>query len=134
MPIDALRRAARALLSLVLARAEFASAELTLAVQDALRWLLAALGACVLAMLGLVALSAVLVVALWERCGWYTLAVLALLYCAATAILVLRLLRALAQARPLLAETIAELARDGAAIRRGAAPPESTDDDHRTAP
>ncbi len=126
--MDALRRSAHALLALALTRAELASVELTLAAQGALRWLLGALAACVLAMLALMALSATLVAALWESCGWYPLAALALVYCALAAWFVLRLLRALAQARPLLAETFAELARDGLAVRNRPTATEAVDD------
>jgi uncharacterized membrane protein YqjE len=114
------RRAGQSLLALALARAEFASVELTLAAQSALRWLLVALATCVIAMLALIALSAVLVVALWERLGWYPLAGVALLYCIATALLVGWLLRSIANARPLLSQTFTELAKDGAAIHRSA--------------
>lgn len=127
------RNAAESLLALALARLEFASVELTLAAQSALRWLLVALATCVIAMLALIALSAVVVVALWDRFSWYPLAALALVYCAATALLVGGLLASLARARPLLSQTFAELARDGAAIRRSAvtehAAAEDTDDE-----
>lgn len=126
--MDALRRSAHALLALALTRAEFASVELTLAAQDALRWLLGALAACVLAMLGFIAASATLVAALWGSYGWYPLAALALLYCAACASLVLRLLRALAEARPLLAQTFAEIHRDAMAIRNRDAGAVAADD------
>ncbi len=116
------RRAGQSLLALALARAEFASVELTLAAQAALRWLLVALATCVIAMLALIVLSAVLVVALWDHFSWYPLAALALIYCGATALLVGWLLRSVAAARPLLSQTFAELAKDGAAIRRSAKP------------
>ena len=116
------RRAGQSLLALALARAEFASVELTLAAQSALRWLILALATCVVAMLALIALSAAVVVALWDHFSWYPLGVLALLYCGATALLVGWLLRSVATARPLLSQTFAELAKDGAAIRRGATP------------
>lgn len=122
------RRAGQSLLALALARAEFASVELTLAAQAALRWLLVALATCVIAMLALFALSAAVVVALWDHFGWYPLGVLALLYCGATALLVAWLLRSVATARPLLADTFAELAKDGAAIRSSAALPQASDD------
>jgi uncharacterized membrane protein YqjE len=123
------RRAGQSLMGLALARAEFASVELTLAAQSALRWLLVALATCVIAMLALIALSAAVVVALWEHLGWYPLAALALLYCGSTALLVAWLLRSVAGARPLLSQTFAELAKDGAAIRSSTALPEGQDDD-----
>jgi uncharacterized membrane protein YqjE len=114
------RRAGQSVLALALARAEFASVELTIAAQAGLRWLLVALAACVIAMLALIALSATIVIALWSQFGWYPLAALALLYCLATALLVGWLLRSLASARPLLWQTLAEIAKDGAAIRSSA--------------
>jgi uncharacterized membrane protein YqjE len=126
---QAWRRAGQSLLALVLARAEFASVELTLAVQSALRWLLVALATCVIAILALIALSAAVVVALWEHFGWYPLAVLAVLYCASTTLLVGWLLRSVAAARPLLSDTFAELAKDGAAIRSSTTMPEGAGDD-----
>ncbi len=111
-----LQRAAESLLALVLARAEFASVELSLALQKALRWLLAALAACALGMLALIAISATLVVALWGRLGWYTVALLAILYSLGTAAIVWRLLRVAMDAPPLLAQTFEELAKDRAAL------------------
>jgi uncharacterized membrane protein YqjE len=119
-PLPTWRRAGQSLLALALARAEFASVELTIAAQAALRWLLVALAACVIAMLGLIALSATLVIGLWDHLGWYALAALALFYCLTTAALVGWLLRSLARARPLLSDTLAEIAKDGAAIRSSA--------------
>ncbi len=111
-----LRRAADAVIALLLTRAEFASVELSIAVQGALRWLLVALATCVLGMLALIALSAALVVGLWPLLGWYSVLILALVYCAATAVLAQRLLSAIAQSRPLLAQTFIELAKDRAAL------------------
>ena len=127
-PVHAWRRAGQALLALALARAQFASVELTVAAQAGLRWLLVALASCVLAMLALIALSATIVIALWNYCGWYSLAALALLYCAGTAVLVGWLLLSVARARPLLSETFAELAKDGAAIRGSVAALEVPED------
>ena len=126
--MQAWRRAGQSLLALALARAEFASVELTLAAQSALRWLLVALTTCVIAMLGLIALSATLVIALWDHFGWYPLAGLALVYCASAALLLSWLLRSVAAARPLLSDTFAELAKDGAAIRSSATVPEHRED------
>ena len=119
-PASSWGRAGESLLALLLARAEFASVELTLTAQAALRWLLVALATCVIAMLALIALSAVVVVALWEHFSWYPLAGLALLYCVVTVLLVAGLLRGIARARPLLSQTFAELAKDGATIRHSA--------------
>lgn len=124
-----LRRAALALLALALARAEFASVELSLSARAALRWILAALLASVLGMLGLFALSATIVLALWERYSWYPLAALGLLYCASTLALLLWVLRSIGRAPPLLAQTFAELAKDGAALRCATAAPDRSDAD-----
>ena len=116
-----LRRAGQSLLALALARAEFASIELSLAARAALGWVFAALAASVLAMLALIALSATLVAALWDHYSWYPLAALALLYCGATVLLLAWLARSIAGAPPLLKETFAELAKDAAAVQRAAA-------------
>jgi uncharacterized membrane protein YqjE len=117
--MNVLLRAANSAFALLLTRAEFASVELSLARERLLGWLLAALAAGVLAVLGLIALSATIVIALWDRFGWYTAAALAILYGGATALLVGRLLHALATAPPLLAQTFAELAKDRDALRGG---------------
>ncbi|SPE28418.1 putative Membrane protein [Burkholderiales bacterium] len=109
---EALRRAGISALALLLARAEFASIELSIAREQAVRWLLTALAACVLSMLGLIALSAVVALALWDRYGWYTVAVLAVLYCASAVMLVVRLLKEVEASPPLLSSTFAELAKD----------------------
>jgi uncharacterized membrane protein YqjE len=111
-----LARALQSALSLLLARAEFAAVELSLARAQLVRWLLLALGASVLAMLGLIALSATLALLLWERLGWITVGVLAVVYCAGAAALVLRVLREAANASPLLEQTFVELAKDRAAV------------------
>jgi uncharacterized membrane protein YqjE len=103
-------------LSLALARAEFAAVELSLARSQAMRWVLLALGASVLALLGLIALSAFVVALLWDRYGWWPVGLLGLLYCAGAAWLAWRVLSDIANAPPLLAETFAELARDRAAV------------------
>ena len=123
-----LRRAARALLELGLARAEFASIELTLAARSALRWVAVALLASVLGMLGLLALGATLVLALWERYGWYPLAALAMLFCGASVALLAWAARSIMRAPPLLAQTISELGKDGAALRAACAPPPPEED------
>lgn len=128
--MDALRRVASSALALLLTRAEFAGVELSLAREQALRWLLAALGASVLAMLSLITLSATIVIVLWDRFGWYSAAMLALLYCGAAALLVIRLLHELATSPPLFAETFAELAKDRDALCGELSSP----DDERHAP
>jgi uncharacterized membrane protein YqjE len=111
-----LRRAATAASSLLLARAEFAAVELTQAGADALRWLLAALAATALLTLTLVAVTATIVMALWERAGWYSMGILALIYVGATGFVVHRLRRTLHARRPVLEQTLAELAKDREAL------------------
>ncbi len=109
-------RAFQSALSLVLVRAEFAAVELSLARAQAMRWLLLSLAACVLALLGLVALSGFLVALLWDRYGWVPLGVLGLLYSLGAGWLAGRVWRDINGAAPLLSETFAELARDRAAV------------------
>jgi uncharacterized membrane protein YqjE len=109
-------RAARAASSLLLARAEFAAVELTQTGIDALRWLLWALVATALLVLTLLAATATIVLALWDRLGWIPLGVLTLAYAIATGYLMVRLRRQLQARRPLLAQTLAELSKDRDAL------------------
>ncbi|HUD26512.1 MAG TPA: phage holin family protein [Burkholderiaceae bacterium] len=109
-------RAARAASSLLLTRAQFAAVELTQFGADSLRCLLWALGATALLALTLIAATAAIVLALWERLGWYSLGLLTLAYAIATGYLVYRLRRALRNLPPLLAQTLAELAKDREAV------------------
>ena len=116
------RRLPRMVVSLLLTRAEFASVELSLALARLMRWLLLALGAAVLGLLGLFGASAFLVLALQERFGPWPLAVLALLYGGAAVWLVWRVVREITAAPPLLEQTFLELARDRDALfAKGAA-------------
>jgi uncharacterized membrane protein YqjE len=114
--VSTLRRAVAAASSLLLARAEFAAAELSQAGVRALRWLLAVLLASALLMLALVALSATIVLALWERLGWYSLGLLTLIYAGVACLVVIRLLREIRASPPPLAQTFAELAKDREAL------------------
>ena len=114
--MGALRRAARAGWSLLLTRAEFAAVELTQAGANALRWVLAALATAALATLTLAALTATIVLVLWERMGWYSIGILALIYAGLTGFAVHRLLRELYTRRPLLEQTLTELAKDREAL------------------
>jgi uncharacterized membrane protein YqjE len=102
--------------SLLLARAEFAAAELTQAGATALRWLLTVLLASALLIMALVALSAAIVLALWERLGWYSLGLLTLIYAGVACFLVIRLVREIRASPALLAQTFAELAKDREAL------------------
>ncbi|HEX4583438.1 MAG TPA: phage holin family protein [Burkholderiaceae bacterium] len=109
-------RVAKAASALLLARAQFAAVELTQTGADALHWLLWALGATALLALTLIALTATLVLALWDWLGWVSLGLLTLVYAIATGYLVLRLRRELRARAPLLAQTLAELAKDREAV------------------
>ncbi|HEV3018638.1 MAG TPA: phage holin family protein [Burkholderiaceae bacterium] len=111
-----LRRAARAASSLLLARAQFAAVELTQSGADALHWLLWALSATALLALTLIVATVTIVAVAWDRLGWYSLGVLTLIYAIATGYLFYRLRRALQARPPLLAQTLAELARDREAV------------------
>jgi uncharacterized membrane protein YqjE len=114
--VGALRRAARAASSLLLARVEFAAVELTQTGADALRWLLWALAATSMLALTLIAATATIVLALWDWLGWFSLGLLTLAYAIVTAYLLVRLRRELRSRRPLLAQTLAELSKDREAL------------------
>jgi uncharacterized membrane protein YqjE len=102
--------------ALLLARAEFAVVELTGAGAAALHWLLSALAATALLALTLVSLTATVVLALWERAGWYSIGILALVYAAVTVFAIHRLLRRLRNWPPVLAQTLSELSKDREAL------------------
>lgn len=109
-------RVVKAASALVLARAEFAAVELTQTGVDALRWLLWALVATSLMVLTLIAATVTIVLVLWDRVGWLSLAFLTLVYAIATTYLMVRLWRQLRARRPLLAQTLAELSKDRDAL------------------
>jgi uncharacterized membrane protein YqjE len=117
-PLDAVRRLSAASLALLLSRAEFASVELAQARAQLVRWFMLALAGALLALLAVLAASAWLVIALWERAGWVTLAALAAAFAAAAAWVLLRLQREIRDAPPLLAQTLQELAKDRDALAR----------------
>jgi uncharacterized membrane protein YqjE len=114
--VGTLRRIAAAASSLLLARAEFAAGELTLAGARAVRWLVSVVLASALMMLALIALSATVVLALWERLGWYSLGILTLVYAGVAYWIVIRLLREIRASPPPLVQTFAELAKDREAL------------------
>jgi uncharacterized membrane protein YqjE len=114
--VGALSRAAKAASSLLLVRAQFAAVELTQSAADALRWLLWALGATALMALTLIAVTATIVLALWDWLGWVSLGLLTLVYAIATGYLIFRLRRELRARAPLFAQTLAELAKDREAL------------------
>lgn len=115
-----MRRLTAATASLLLLRAEFASVELAQARAQLLRWFLLALAALLLALLGLFSGTALFVVALWPHMGAAVLIVPAVLYFLTAALLLRRLQREVADAPPLLAETLQEIARDRDALRAAA--------------
>jgi len=114
--VGALRRAARAASSLLLARAEFAAVELTQTGAEALRWLAWALAATALLVLTLIVATVTIVLAVWDRLGWWSLAFLTLAYAGLTGYLIVRLRQELRNRRPLLAQTLAEVSKDREAL------------------
>jgi uncharacterized membrane protein YqjE len=115
-PLAAVRRLSAASLALLLSRAEFASVELAQARAQLVRWFMLALAGALLALLAAVAASAWLVVALWERAGWVTLALLAAAFAAAAWWVLARLQRDVRDAPPLFSQTLQELAKDRDAL------------------
>jgi len=115
-PLDAARRLSAASVNLLLLRAEFASLELAQARAQVMRWLSLALAAMVLVLLALLAVSALFVVLLWPRLDWAALLVLGLVYALGAVLVMRRLQREMAEAPPLLAETLTELRKDGDAL------------------
>jgi uncharacterized membrane protein YqjE len=115
-PLEAVRRLSASSLNLLLTRAQFASVELAQSRAQLMRWLGLALGGAVLALLALIAGSAVLVILLWERAGPLTLLGLTVVYAAVAYAVVRRLQNEMHEAPPLLAETLAELAKDRDAL------------------
>jgi uncharacterized membrane protein YqjE len=124
-PVDALRRLSAASVNLLLSRAEFASVELAQARAQLMRWLLLALAALLLALLGLLAATALLVALLWPALGWMSLLLPAIVYLAGAVFVFQRLQREVQDAPPLLSDTLQELAKDRDAFRGavGAADP-----------
>lgn len=120
-PIDALRRLSAASVNLLLSRAEFASVELAQARAQLMRWLLLALGALLLALLGLLAATALFVALLWPVLGWVSLLLPAIVYLLGAVWVFLRLQREIEGAPPLLSDTLQELAKDRDAFRGQAA-------------
>ncbi len=111
-----MRRLSAASLALLLSRAEFASVELAQARAQLVRWFMLALAGALLALLAVAAASAWLVVVLWDRTGWLTLALLAAAFAAAAWRVLARLQREVRDAPPLLAQTLQELAKDRDAL------------------
>ncbi len=111
-PLDAVRRLSGATVNLLLSRAEFASLELSQTRAQLLRWLALAMFAMVLALLALIAGSALLTAALWPRYGWVTLAVLFAIYMLGAWWVYRTLTAEMSAAPPILSETLRELSND----------------------
>lgn len=111
-PLDAVRRLSATTVNLLLSRAEFASLELAQTRVQLIRWIALALFAMVLALLALIAGSALLTVALWPRFGWYTLAALFAVYVIGAVWVFRTLTREVSAAPPILSETLRELSND----------------------
>jgi uncharacterized membrane protein YqjE len=111
-PLGALRRVSARSLTLLLSRAELAALELGQARTRAVRWLFLSLACTAVFALALLAASAALVAALWDRFGVLTLVVLGLVFAVAGFLVLLRLQREIDTAPPILSATLAEFAKD----------------------
>src|SRR5260221_2695781 len=120
--LDALVRVVGNVFGMLQNRIELASLELGEAGGRLLTTIIASLGALLLVFGALAALSAWIAVGLWATLGSAVLGWLALAYAAAAGALVLWLRARLRDAPSPLAETVAELAKDAAAIRGESAP------------
>ena len=117
---DAVRRLAGSALAMAQSRLELAGIELGEARDRLITTLMLAVAAALLGCAALVALSAWLVLALWDRTGPGILGGLAAAY-AVAAVLLLAWLRSRARSDPpLLADTLAELRQDARALRADA--------------
>jgi len=119
-PVQALRRVSARSLTLLLSRVELATVELAQARDLLVRWQLFALACSALFQLAAAAATVALAALLWERLGPITLIAAALVYASIGLALLARLQREVAQAPPLLAATLAELAKDRDALFGGA--------------
>ena len=120
--IDALTRVVGNLFAMLQNRLELASIELGEAGSRLLTAVVASFGAVMLLFGGLAALSAWIAVALWDTLGSAVLGWLALAYGVAGGALILWLRARLRDAPTPLAETLAEIATDVAAVRGEPAP------------
>ena len=118
-PLASVRRLSAATVNLLVSRAEFASLELAQTRARMMRWLVLALLGAVLALVALIAASALLTVVLWPHYGWITLAVLSALYLIGAIWLFRSLAADMAAAPPVLSETLRELANDRDALLGG---------------
>lgn len=97
-------------------RVSYALLELADARDALLRVLLLGAVALLAALLGLVSLSALVVVLFWERLGWGILLILVILYGALATLLLQRALRIVASGQIGLPVTVSELQKDRAVI------------------
>ena len=112
-----LRRLSGTAVGMLHSRLSLASLELGAAGERVLLMLLMALAAALLAGAAVVAASVWLAFALWDRTGPAVIAMIALAYAAAAAVLLWRLRSRTRSAPPLLADTLAELQRDAQLLR-----------------
>jgi uncharacterized membrane protein YqjE len=114
--LQSLRRLASTGLALVITRGELAAVELAAARGQIARWALAALVGAVLLLAALLSISLLVAAVFWESYRWQAIGALALAYSLAGTWLVLKVMREVRAAPPLLSATLAELARDRAAL------------------
>lgn len=110
--LRSLRRLASTALALVITRGELAAVELAEARGQIVRWAVAALLGAVLLLAALMSVSVLVAAVFWESYRWQAIGLLALVYGIAGTWLVLKVMREVRAAPPLLSATLAELARD----------------------
>lgn len=114
--LQSLRRLASTALALVITRGELAAVELAEARERIARWAVAVLFGAVLLLAALVSVSLLVAALFWESYRWQAIGLLALAYGVAGTWLVLKVMREVRAAPPLLSATLAELAQDRAAL------------------
>jgi uncharacterized membrane protein YqjE len=117
--LQSLRRLASTALALVITRGELAAVELAEARERIARWAVAALLGAVLMLAALVSVSLLVAAVFWESYRWQAIGALALAYAVAGTWLLLKVMREVRAAPPLLSATLAELARDREALAAG---------------
>jgi uncharacterized membrane protein YqjE len=114
--VQSLRRLASTALALVVTRGELAAVELAEARERIAGWALAAVIGGVLLLAALLTVSLLVAAIFWDSYRWQAIGLLALAYGIAGTLLILRVKREVNAAPPLLSTTLAELARDRAAL------------------
>lgn len=117
--VQSLRQLAATALALVVTRGELAAVELAEARDRIAGWALAALLGGVLVLAALLTVSLLVAAVFWDSYRWQAIGLLALSYGVAGAWLIARVRREVNAAPPLLSATLAELARDRAALAPG---------------